>query len=266
MFLCPPRKYEKCDRTIRHLENTIKEKDGENDRLEGRIVELEVRIGKLNTEKYKLCQEFEKTDGEKKELNATIESLRIKVQSYESEIEKQKEELEERIDAMKQMQTTLMKKGEQNKRLSETVNTIKNQLLEEQIFDQKFIVSQAGALKSTDYIFKFVRDRSEAGEFFLEISSNAPQGLQRSRRRICIIDIEEIEPMQGIKFALRYHARPTLYDQLSFKRDKTLKTEYFTSRHLAQIMDGHMQVTKLFEENERQLDMFLAQNPDHAAM
>ena len=44
-------KFEKCDRTIKHLENTVKEKDQESDRLEARIVELEVRIGKLNTEK-----------------------------------------------------------------------------------------------------------------------------------------------------------------------------------------------------------------------
>lgn len=45
-----------------------------------------------------------------------------------------------------------MKKGEQNKRLSETVNTFKNQLLEEQIFDQKYMVQQVGALSTTDYI------------------------------------------------------------------------------------------------------------------
>lgn len=41
---------------------------------------------------------------------------------------------------MKQMQETLMKKAEENKRLSETVNTIKNKILEEVIFSQKFIV------------------------------------------------------------------------------------------------------------------------------
>ena len=62
------RKFEKCERQIRHLEKTISDKDQENDRLEGRIVELEVRIGKLNTEKYELCQEFEKKDEEKLEL------------------------------------------------------------------------------------------------------------------------------------------------------------------------------------------------------
>ena len=94
-----------------------------------------------------------------------------------------------------------------------------------------------------------MRDRSEAGEFFLQISSG--QGSTKTSKRICIIDIESIEPLQGIKFKLVYHAKPSMYDQLSFKRDKTLKTEYYQSRHLAQIMDGLQQVTKLFEENER---------------
>lgn len=60
----------------------------------------------------------------------------------------------------------------------------------------------------------------------------------RSRKRIPIIDIDAIEPQQGIKFALLYHAKPNIYDQLSFKKDKTVKTEYYSSRHLAQIMDG----------------------------
>lgn len=66
------RKYEKCERTIRQYEITISEKDKDNDRLEGRIVELEVRIGKLNTEKFELCQEFAKKDKEKHELNKQL--------------------------------------------------------------------------------------------------------------------------------------------------------------------------------------------------
>ena len=35
---------------------------------------------------------------------------------------------------------TVTKKGEQNQRLSETVNMIKNQILAEQIFDERFQV------------------------------------------------------------------------------------------------------------------------------
>ena len=49
------------------------------------------------------------------------------------------------------MQTTLIEKGEINQRLQETVNTIKNQLLNDKIFDQKFSVTQVTTLKSVDY-------------------------------------------------------------------------------------------------------------------
>ena len=56
---------EKFDRTIRNYEITIKEKDHDKQRLEGRLVEMEVRIGKLQTEKFELCAEFEKKDEEK---------------------------------------------------------------------------------------------------------------------------------------------------------------------------------------------------------
>ena len=62
MLLCTFRKFEKCERKEKHLNDTIAEKDRENDKLEARIVELEVRIGKLNTEKFELCQEFDKKD------------------------------------------------------------------------------------------------------------------------------------------------------------------------------------------------------------
>ena len=44
--------------------------------------------------------------------------------------------------------------------------------------------------------------------------------------------------MQGIKFKLTYHVRPSFADKISFKRDKTEKVEYYESRNLAQIMDG----------------------------
>ena len=71
--------FEKCERTIRQLELTICEKEKDNDRLEGRIVELEVRIGKLNTEKFELCQEFEKKEQEKVGLTKKIEDLNVTI-------------------------------------------------------------------------------------------------------------------------------------------------------------------------------------------
>ncbi len=68
------------------MKETIKERDKENDRLEARIVELEVRIGKLNTEKFELCQEFEKKDKEKKELLLKIEDLDIAMKVQERDL------------------------------------------------------------------------------------------------------------------------------------------------------------------------------------
>ena len=79
-----------------------------------------------------------------------------------------------------------------------------------------------GALKYSDFTFKFVKDKSEDGEFFLEIVS-----ADNKRRRICVIDIDEIEPIQGTKFNLKYYSRPTGY-MSSFKKDKlVLKTETY---------------------------------------
>ena len=142
--------------------------------------------------------------------------------------------------------------------MSEAVHTIKNKILEEEIFSQKFIVQHSGNITTSNLNFSFVRDRSEVGEFFLDIKSTASKTgsfkttneVSRTKKRIRIVDIEAIEPIQGIKFKLIYHARPTIYDQLSFKLDKTLKTEYYSSRHIAQIMDGLQQVTRMYEENE----------------
>ena len=49
-------------------------------------------------------------------------------------------------------------------------------------------------LKTIDYTFKYVRDRSEDGEFFLEISSAGSAEEAKLRRRICVLDIESIDP------------------------------------------------------------------------
>ena len=78
-----------------------------------------------------------------------------------------------------------------------------------------------------NYTFNFVRDKSETGEFFLEISSSGNGPGMRTRKRIAIIDIDSIEPLQGLKFKLTYHTRPTIYDKLSMMRDKTLRQEVY---------------------------------------
>ena len=49
------------------------------DRLDGRIAELEVRIGKLNTEKFELCQEYAKREEEKDGLMSQIADLKLTI-------------------------------------------------------------------------------------------------------------------------------------------------------------------------------------------
>ena len=64
------------------------------------------------------------------------------------------------------------------------------------------------------------------------------------RRRICVIDIESIDPQQGTKFVLNYHSEPrqTMMSKLKsyYKtNESTLKTETYESRQIANIMDGY---------------------------
>ena len=95
------RKFEKTDKNIAHLQKTIDEKDKENDKLEGRIAELEVRIGKLNTEKYELVQEFEQYEKEKNELKLVIKNHEFNFQQLQNDIETMNDEVKERDEAMK---------------------------------------------------------------------------------------------------------------------------------------------------------------------
>ena len=92
------------------------------------------------------------------------------------------------------MGDNIVKKGEQNRKLSESVTNFKNQLIMEQLFEQRFTVSHVGTISSAEVIFKFTHDKSEDGEFFLEITSASSKSDITTARRICIIDIDEIEP------------------------------------------------------------------------
>lgn len=77
-----------------------------------------------------------------------------------------KNELASKDEIIFSQQRTILKKGKQNQKLSECVNAFKNTLIQEQIFDQKFLgVSQSKQLVK----FQFVREKSETGEFYLEV-------------------------------------------------------------------------------------------------
>lgn len=67
------------------------------------------------------------------------------------------------------MSLKISEKGDENRTLSEIVNTFKNQIMADKVFEQRFTVTFVGQLAYSEYTFKFVRDKSEDGEFFLEI-------------------------------------------------------------------------------------------------
>ena len=51
---------------------------------------------------------------------------------------------------LQDMTQTIMRKGKQNQRLSEIVNSFKNQLIIDQIFEQSFLVQMVTNMKSID--------------------------------------------------------------------------------------------------------------------
>ena len=144
----PCRREERLQAQIRHLTHTIEEKDDENDKLDARITELEVRIGKLNCEKVELSNEIVAMQEEAGGFNKKLKEKDIEIQQLKNDILHDQDELEDQREAMKQMQTILTEKGEVNQRLQETVNTIKNQLMNDKIFDQKFIVTKMNTLQA----------------------------------------------------------------------------------------------------------------------
>lgn len=101
-----------------------------------------------------------------------------------------------------------------------------------------------------ELVFQFIRDKSQEGEYFLEIADK-----KGNKRRICVNDIEDIEPTQGKKFCLHYHVNNMATEILSAitKQNKTLRTEQFQSTHLAEIMDCFEQVLNTIEEQEQQM-------------
>ena len=131
----PCRREERLQAQIRHLTHTVEEKDEENDKLEARMSELEVRIGKLNCEKVELSNEIVTMQDEASGFNKIVKDKEIEIQQLKNDILHDQDELEDQREAMKQMQTIITEKGDVNQRLQETVNTIKNQLMNDKIFD-----------------------------------------------------------------------------------------------------------------------------------
>lgn len=77
---------EKFQSTIKHLHKTIEEKDAENDKLEARITDLEVRIGKLNCEKAELGGELLKMSEEAKQFDKIIADKDMEIEQVKNDI------------------------------------------------------------------------------------------------------------------------------------------------------------------------------------
>lgn len=106
-------------------------------------------------------------------------------------------------EIIESLQNTIFKKGKQNQRLAEIVNTFKNQLISDQIFEQTFGVIWIGKIKQLEFQtqckFKFTKKKTEEGEYWLEISHGDAHSTLKTYR-ILVADIEAIEPVQATRF------------------------------------------------------------------
>jgi len=96
-------------------------------------------------------------------------------------------------------------------------------------------VTKIGKIKQLEYQqqvkFKFIREKSEEGEFLLQITTGDQHSTHKTHK-ILIADIDSIEPIQGTRFELRY-----LKAQSYFGKQKSVKVESYDSKYLADILD-----------------------------
>ena len=119
-------------------------------------------------------------------------------------LHKLKDYIRGKDQAIKALSETLLQKGEENQRLSEAVNEIKNHHLTNSVLGQKFSAQKIGTLKYDDVTFRFIYDSSkkdEDCEYYLEICDSKG----KTWKVISVLDIESIEPEQGIKFIVSYY-------------------------------------------------------------
>lgn len=116
-----------------------------------------------NNQLTDLRLEFEaKIDKKDKEIHELMEILL-----------KLKDDCKGKDQAISALSLTLLEKGEENQRLSEAVNEIKNHHLTTSVLGQKFAAQKIGTIKYDDVIFKFMYDSSrEDSEYYLDITGS----------------------------------------------------------------------------------------------
>lgn len=249
---------EKLDKEIKKNAGKDKEllqRDQEVRKVQDRLGEYEVRIGQLNLEKSSYAENVKAHSDKSKDKDREIGKRDHQVQQLNKDIQTLHEDLRSKDEIIESLQNTIFKKGTQNQRLAEVVNTFKNQLIMDQIFQQTFAATYVGTLKSLQYqsvvTFKFLQQKTDEAEFWLEIQQGDAHSTQKNVR-IAIADIEAIEPVQATRFELRY-----LKAQSYFSRQKTLKVEVYDSKYLAEILDCYEQVSKMVDEAEKRLENFI---------
>lgn len=78
------------------------------------------------------------------------------------------DELQKCQETIASLGDKIYQKGVENRNLSEVVNSFKNQIIADKIFEQRFTVDYTGHFKGS-CTFRFIRDKSQEGEYFLEI-------------------------------------------------------------------------------------------------
>jgi chromosome segregation ATPase len=90
------------------------------------MAQLEVRIGQLNVEKQEQVDEIRALKLKYDELQNSIDGHNADKMFLRNQIEELKEELKERDETIINLSVKIYQKGEENRSLSEVINTFKN--------------------------------------------------------------------------------------------------------------------------------------------
>ncbi|CDW87673.1 UNKNOWN [Stylonychia lemnae] len=210
----------------------------ENDEKIQQIIKEMDETNMQNNKMIDLKLEFEaKIDRKDKDIGELMEILH-----------KLKDDIKGKDQAISALSQTLMEKGDENRQLSEAVNEIKNHHLSTSILGKKFAGQKIGTIKLDEVTFRFACDSSrEDSEYYLEILDYRG----KSWKQIPVLDIESIEPSQGIKFILSYYVSSSF-----FGKSESIKQEHYQSRHIAELKDAYDQIMNIIEKKEQEVENF----------
>eukprot|EP00347_Sterkiella_histriomuscorum_P023031 403336221 len=213
----------------------------------------------------KVLREIEMTNQHTNQLTDLRLDFEAKIEKKDKELfelmeilQKLKDDIKGKDQAIRALSDTLLEKGEENQRLSEAVNEIKNHHLTTSVLGQKFSAQKIGTIKYDDVILRFMYDSSrEDCEYFLDISDSRG----KSWKQISVIDIDSIEPDQGIKFILSYYVSNKF-----FGKSETIKQEFYQSRHIAELKDAYDQILSIMDKKEEEVEKFVQSQRSQSMM